>query len=203
MSQQLTSIAAEINSEHSLAMSHADIAIDHAKRVGGLLLQVKNSLPHGDFLPWVAANITVSERQAQRYIRAALGKPIPVRALANTTPVSDFLDWLPKSPCVALVDFDDGTLLEMQESADHRGFYYIAYVAGDLAFTIKPMHSSFVEQVIFDWLPGKHTRDCSIRNLQWDFYDAPPYCVREIIEPHLPDGYEHLRRNRQLATGVK
>lgn len=196
MKTQIVNIADEINREHSLAMNHADRAIDHAKRAGALLLQVKNSLPHGEFLPWLAANITVSVRQSQRYIRAALGKPMPVRAIANTTPVSD-LDWLPKSPALALVNFDDGDLLEMQESADHRGFFFVACVSGDLSFTIKPIHSSFVEQVIFDWLPGKHTRDCGIRNLQWEIIDdAPPYFVKDFIEPHLPEGYEHLRRNK-------
>ena len=203
MSNQLVNIADEINREHSLAMSHADIAIDHAKCAGGLLLQVKNSLPHGDFLPWIAANITVSERQAQRYIRAALGKPMPVRALANTTPVSD-LEWLPKSPTMALLDLGGGDFLGIQESADHRGFYYMFYVSGDLNFTLKPIHASRVEKVAFEWLPGKHTRNCTVRELPWDFIEnEQPYYLRELIDPYLPEGYEHLRHHKQAGCEVR
>lgn len=196
-------IAAEINSAHSLAMSHANIAIDHAKRAGELLLQVKNALPHGDFLPWIAANIAVSERQAQRYIRAALGKPLPVRALANTTHVSD-LCWLPKSPNMVLINFADGGSLHVQESADHRGFYFALYLTGDIEtggdanFTIKPIRADFVERVIFDLLPGKHTRDCSIAKLPWAYIETHDGdAVREYLEILLPKGYEHLRRNNQ------
>lgn len=203
MINQLVNIADEINREHSLAMSHADIAVDHAKRAGTLLLQVKNSLPHGEFLPWLASNIKVSERQAQRYIRAALGKPMPVRALANTTPVSD-LEWLPKSPCMALAELGGGDYLKIQESADHRGFYYMFYFSGAaLDFTIKPIHVSHAERAIFEWLPGKHTRDCAVRELPWDFIEnAPPYYLRELIDPHLPEGYEHLRHNKKAGCEV-
>lgn len=68
LTQQL---AVEINEQHALAATHADLAVNYAKRAGVLLLQVKQSLPHGDFLPWIAANISVSERQAQRYINVA------------------------------------------------------------------------------------------------------------------------------------
>ena len=48
--------AAEINREHNLAVGFAAKAVEHARRAGELLLQVKASLPHGAFLPWVEAN---------------------------------------------------------------------------------------------------------------------------------------------------
>lgn len=69
----------EINNEHTLAQQTADKAIEHGKRVGVLLMQVKESLPHGDFLPWLIENVDVSERQAQRYMRNAKGLPAPIR----------------------------------------------------------------------------------------------------------------------------
>lgn len=81
-------IAAQINREHELANHHADQAIEHARRAGALLLQVKAELPHGAFLPWVAAHVHVSPRQAQRYMGAALGKPLPVRVIAKCDTVS-------------------------------------------------------------------------------------------------------------------
>ena len=78
----LTTIAAQINAEHTEALKHADQAIDHARRAGALLQSVKDQLAHGEWLPWLTSNSSVSERQAQRYMRAALGKSMSVRAAA-------------------------------------------------------------------------------------------------------------------------
>lgn len=85
----LTSLASEINHHHQLACLRAAEAVSHAAQAGKLLLGVKAALPHGEFGAWLAANIDVTARQAQRYMAAALGKPLAVRALAsNTTRVS-------------------------------------------------------------------------------------------------------------------
>jgi len=53
-----------------------------ARTAGELLLRVKAELPHSEFLPWWAENCEVSERQAQRYMRAAQGRPLPLRKIA-------------------------------------------------------------------------------------------------------------------------
>lgn len=66
--------AAEIDRHHRLAMEHADSAIQHACEAGRLLLEVKTQLMHGEWRAWLAKNVSVSERQAQRYMRAAAGK---------------------------------------------------------------------------------------------------------------------------------
>lgn len=68
--------AALINSEHAKASKHADRAVEHARRAGELLLEVKSHLPHGEWILWLTANCEVSDRQAQRYMRAARGLPI-------------------------------------------------------------------------------------------------------------------------------
>lgn len=81
----LADTATKINAAHQKAQHHAGQAIEAAKEVGAMLLEVKKQLPHGEFLPWVSANCTVSERQAQRYMAAALGKPLPVRAIKCDT----------------------------------------------------------------------------------------------------------------------
>jgi hypothetical protein len=78
-------LAGEINSLHHKAIEHADKAINFAKQAGELLLQVKADLTHGDFLPWLAANCVVSPRQAQRYMAAAQGKPLPVSMIKSDT----------------------------------------------------------------------------------------------------------------------
>jgi hypothetical protein len=79
---------AEINNEIALAESHADTAISHASRAGALLIGVKESLNHGEWLPWCAENLSVSARQAQNYIRAAKGLPMPIRGLSNAKHVA-------------------------------------------------------------------------------------------------------------------
>ena len=72
----------EINRLHQLATKTASEAVEYAKQIGELLLKVKEQLPYGDFGGWIEQNLTVSARQAQRYMAVAQGKPIPVRDLA-------------------------------------------------------------------------------------------------------------------------
>jgi hypothetical protein len=72
----------EINRLHQLATKTATEAVEYAKQAGELLLNVKDQLPYGAFGNWVEQNLTVSARQAQRYMAVAQGKPIPVRELA-------------------------------------------------------------------------------------------------------------------------
>jgi hypothetical protein len=87
----LMSKASEINAAHQHAIKHADKAIAFARQAGELLMQVKSALPHGAFLPWVEKNCTVSPRQAQRYMSAAQGKPMPIRSIKSDT-VSHFAE---------------------------------------------------------------------------------------------------------------
>lgn len=77
-----------INHHHDQAFSLARGAIAQAKAAGTLLMQVKASLPHGEFTKWIKANLTVSDRQAQRYMAIAQGKPVPIRKLAKDKSVT-------------------------------------------------------------------------------------------------------------------
>lgn len=95
----LNPIATAINLEHSNALKHADCAISHAKRAGELLLEAKKHLPHGQFAEWILANVTVSPRQAQRYMAAALGKPTPIRAITQKAK-NDTVSYLPTQAVV-------------------------------------------------------------------------------------------------------
>ena len=81
----LSTWAADINAAHADAMKHASSAIDYAKTAGNLLLKAKQKLQHGAFGGWLEANCSVSERQARRYMAAAQGKPLPMRALKSDT----------------------------------------------------------------------------------------------------------------------
>ena len=92
----LTTWAADINAAHADAVKHATSAIGYAKTAGELLLKVKQKLPHGEFGSWLEANCSVSERQAQRYMSAAQGKPVQLREIVKTDTVSDLTVVAPK-----------------------------------------------------------------------------------------------------------
>ena len=99
-------LASEINQAHANAVRHAGTAIDFAKHAGELLLQVKGELKHGEFTPWLAANCNVSDRQARRYMAAAQGKPMPIRAIKTDT-VSDLPAIEIAMGSVGLVEWQD------------------------------------------------------------------------------------------------
>jgi hypothetical protein len=48
---------------------------DRENRIGHELIAIKKLLPHGQWLPWLAAEFTWTARQAQYYMRAARGTP--------------------------------------------------------------------------------------------------------------------------------
>jgi hypothetical protein len=39
--------------------------------VGGLLAEAKEKIPHGEWLPWLTTEFSMSERSAQKYVKAA------------------------------------------------------------------------------------------------------------------------------------
>jgi len=71
----------EIIRLHNLAQASASDAVEYAKQAGLLLIEVKNKLKHGQFQSWITKNLSVSVRQAQRYMDVANGKPVAIRNL--------------------------------------------------------------------------------------------------------------------------
>jgi len=67
--------AAQIREHHLLAHQHKDKAIDHARQAGEILLRVKASLAHGEWLPWLQANVPFTARTAQSYMAVAAPRP--------------------------------------------------------------------------------------------------------------------------------
>jgi hypothetical protein len=63
--------AKDINEAHRLARSSAETAVQHAIRCGQMLMKLKDSLPHGEFQPWIERHCDFSDRQARRYMQAA------------------------------------------------------------------------------------------------------------------------------------
>jgi phage N-6-adenine-methyltransferase len=67
----MTTLAERINAAHDAAHAAAKTAIEHAIECGRLLLEAKASVAHGEWLPWIEANLSFGARQAQKYIRIA------------------------------------------------------------------------------------------------------------------------------------
>jgi hypothetical protein len=62
-------VAEEINRLHHEILSVARTTLEKAIRIGELLAKQKASLGHGQWLPWLEANVELNPRTAQRYIR--------------------------------------------------------------------------------------------------------------------------------------
>lgn len=80
----ITGKVKEINDRHELAQSYAKNAIENAIRIGELLSEIKASLKHGQWIPWVDKHLPFNTRQAQNYLRIYSNRA----ELANTQHVS-------------------------------------------------------------------------------------------------------------------
>jgi len=161
-------IAKQINELDALAKSHANEAIDYARKAGDLLLQIKNSLPHGQFTPWLLENVSVSPRQAQRYMAVAEGKPMPVRKLASKNDMlsllgvskrEDFIPcWMPTPGCWHAAVWD------------HAGFWVVPDLKG-VGFHVSKLY----------------TEDRSLPESQWQsMYDGTKGAVSaEYVDIYL------------------
>jgi hypothetical protein len=68
---RLAVLAAEIQEAHADTLKYLHRAAERALEAGKLLLEAKELLGHGQFLPWIKENCQLSERTAQRYMRIA------------------------------------------------------------------------------------------------------------------------------------
>lgn len=68
--QQVSIVTAgeELNRLHAGIESKMRSTVQDAIRAGEILAQVKERLPHGDFLPWIKLNCRFSERTAYNYM---------------------------------------------------------------------------------------------------------------------------------------
>src|SRR6266498_1251367 len=72
-SNSLADLAARINAAHESVAGALKSGIEHAIVAGEALIEAKAKVPHGEWLAWLKANCTVSERSAQAYMRVARG----------------------------------------------------------------------------------------------------------------------------------
>ena len=60
--------AAEINRLHGEVGEGLRLTVEKTIRIGELLIEQKAKLAHGDWIPWIKANLTFPVRTAQRYV---------------------------------------------------------------------------------------------------------------------------------------
>ena len=67
----LANLAQRINTEHEAARAAMRKGLEHALNAGEMLIEAKAAVPHGEWLPWLETNCSVSERTAQLYMKVA------------------------------------------------------------------------------------------------------------------------------------
>ena len=92
----------QINLEHRLANSKASEAVQHATNCGLMLLQIKASKQHGEWLPWLkqqqeSGAIGFSHMTATKYMRLATNINRDLY-LPETTSIRAALERLSHSP---------------------------------------------------------------------------------------------------------
>ena len=70
-STDLSTLANKINHAHADTLTAARTTLEHARRVGDLLIEAKAAVPHGEWLPWMKENVTFSVATAGRYVKVA------------------------------------------------------------------------------------------------------------------------------------
>ena len=67
----LARLARRINAAHAAAERSFRAGLEHARAAGALLAAAKAQLGHGEWLPWLRANVRFSVRTVQLYMRLA------------------------------------------------------------------------------------------------------------------------------------
>ena len=73
-SNSLTDLAARIRTEHRAASDKMSEALLHAMTAGELLIEAKDQLKHGQWLPWLRDHCSISTRTAQLYMRVGASR---------------------------------------------------------------------------------------------------------------------------------
>jgi len=210
----MLTVASEINQAHAHAVHHAGTAIDFAKHAGELLLKVKGELPHGEFLPWLAVNCTVSDRQARRYMASAQGKPLPIRSIKNDTML--LLPGAVKSDTVSDLEVNDGQAIYITRQASgwqddivvfpdaaHIGFFHYAFISGQAGdgasctYTKRSMSALCIRFLVTADLPN--WRECTIDRIEHPGYDSNPFATDDLEQAFGNVAKPLLHKNLELA----
>jgi Protein of unknown function (DUF3102) len=73
-SNSLADLAVKINAEHEASTAGIKRGVAHAITAGALLIEAREQLAHGQWLPWLEANCVFPARTASHYMRLARGR---------------------------------------------------------------------------------------------------------------------------------
>ena len=82
-SNHLIDLAARIKAEHEAVSVALKDSVRHAIEAGSLLLEAKEQLKHGQWLPWLRDHCIMSERTAQLYMRCAKSRETIEKQIRN------------------------------------------------------------------------------------------------------------------------
>lgn len=89
---ELQKCAEGIRAEHQLCVQSMRKGLEHALKVGELLIQAKELLKHGRWTNWVKQNCDFSPRMARNYTRVARGLPYLKTESISVMTLQDALD---------------------------------------------------------------------------------------------------------------
>ena len=69
IANQFQAEAVKLRELHGSIMQHARMTLANAIEAGDTLMRVKAGLAHGQWLPWLKANVPFSDRTAEKYMR--------------------------------------------------------------------------------------------------------------------------------------
>ena len=111
-SNSLTDLAARIKAEHEAVSVALKDSVRHAIAAGEMLIEAKEQLKHGQWLPWLNEHCTISERTAQLYMRTARNREA---IEANAQSVADLT--LNEAAALLAMSSDMKKLLEFAKEA--------------------------------------------------------------------------------------
>jgi len=114
MSNRLPVLAAAFRAAHEAAMAAARTSIEKAVEAGKLLIEAKDALPHGGWLPWLR-DVGITPRTAQRYMRLVT-IPADKYDTVSHLGIKGALDAIAKkvSPTQAVLDELDAAITQLE-----------------------------------------------------------------------------------------
>ena len=188
----------QINLEHQLANNKAAEAVQHATNCGLMLLQVKASLNHGEWLPWLndeieSGRLKVGTRQVQRYIKLA-SNTTRESFLPETTSIRAALELLSDQEPAA----EQADLIPVDLEAERQAREEAERMTDAWRFRWEKTEESLLEhqQRNRDWQEQNHQQRKHIEALERriDAFDseAKPEPVIKVVEK-IPDDYESIK----------
>lgn len=178
----------QINLEHQLANSKANEAVQHATNCGLMLLQIKASKQHGEWLPWLngeieSGRLKVKARQANTYMKIA-SNPQRDADLVGAPSIRAALELLSdKEP-----DEQQGTLIDVEAERKARA-------KAEADAESERQARQLAEQRAQEFGVESNERRLKIRELteQIDLLKSQPAPKPQVVEK-APDDYEAAKK---------